>query len=275
MTEHVPKIYAAMAAIMNEVEAIGKDEQNKQQNFKFRSAAQAYDAMHPLLAKYEIITVPRVSKLVGRKERPSSSGGVLSFTILEMEFDFICCKDGSKITVGPMYGEGMDSGDKGCNKAMTVAHKYAIFQLFVIPYKGMDDPDSDSPQLGGAPDPFGGWGAEQPIATDPLGDWGQPAPPAPAPHSVSTNPNTFVIAGEGAAEQHLAINSEEDAVGVASFIIELAKNAHADSLDSLKGFWNKNKKLFDYLDQHFPAQLGRIKFAFTTLRQQLNSGDQK
>ena len=41
--------------------------------------------------------------------------------------------------------EGMDSGDKATNKAMSIAFKYACFQVFCIPTEEMQDPDADTP----------------------------------------------------------------------------------------------------------------------------------
>jgi hypothetical protein len=52
--------------------------------------------------------------------------------------------DGSSIEVVTV-GEAMDSGDKSCNKAMSTAQKYAIFQVFAIPTEELKDSDDDSP----------------------------------------------------------------------------------------------------------------------------------
>jgi hypothetical protein len=38
----------------------------------------------------------------------------------------------------------MDSGDKAANKAMSVAHKYALLQALCIPTEEMADPDRES-----------------------------------------------------------------------------------------------------------------------------------
>ena len=38
----------------------------------------------------------------------------------------------------------MDSGDKATNKAMSIAFKYACFQVFCIPTEEMRDPDADT-----------------------------------------------------------------------------------------------------------------------------------
>ena len=39
----------------------------------------------------------------------------------------------------------MDSGDKATNKAMAIAMKYALFQVFCIPTDEMKDPDGETP----------------------------------------------------------------------------------------------------------------------------------
>ena len=46
-----------------------------------------------------------------------------------------------------VVGEGMDSGDKASNKAMSVALKYACFQLFMIPTEEMVDPDAETHEV--------------------------------------------------------------------------------------------------------------------------------
>lgn len=43
------------------------------------------------------------------------------------------------------YGQGLDSDDKGIQKAATSGLKYALMKLFLIPSGDDDDPDSDAP----------------------------------------------------------------------------------------------------------------------------------
>ena len=50
--------------------------------------------------------------------------------------------DGSNVS-GTLIGEGMDSGDKASNKAMSIAMKYFCFQTFMIPTEEMKDPDAE------------------------------------------------------------------------------------------------------------------------------------
>lgn len=140
-------VYKAMAAVMADLSkvGIGKDQQNKQQGFKYRGVDDVMNTLAPSLSKHGLLIVPRVlDRLV--TERESRSGGTLFHTVLRVEFDFIAAEDGSKHVVGPVIGEAMDSGDKAANKAMSIAYKYACFQAFCIPTEGMD-PDAETHEV--------------------------------------------------------------------------------------------------------------------------------
>lgn len=137
------KVYAAIAAVMLRLSktGIGKDQKNQAQGFKFRGIDDVYNALAPLLAECGLVVLPRVID-IERTDRASKSGGVLFHVVLKVEFDFVCAEDGSKHTVGPIFGEAMDSGDKAISKAMSIAYKYAAFQAFCIPTEGDNDPDA-------------------------------------------------------------------------------------------------------------------------------------
>lgn len=134
------QIFKAMAAVMADMEAIGKDQKNQQQGFKYRGIDQVYNALHPLLAKHKIFTTPEVLEKQ-RDERVNKNGTVLAFVSLRIKYTF-WCEDGSSVSC-IVEGEGMDSGDKASNKAMAIGHKYALLQTFCIPTEDMDDPDAE------------------------------------------------------------------------------------------------------------------------------------
>jgi hypothetical protein len=46
-----------------------------------------------------------------------------------------------------VIGEGMDTGDKASNKAMSVAHKYALLQALMIPTSDAKDPENDEHEV--------------------------------------------------------------------------------------------------------------------------------
>jgi hypothetical protein len=55
-------------------------------------------------------------------------------------------EDGTKVSA-VVVGEAFDSGDKATNKAMSIAFKYACYQVFCIPTEDMKDPDSESHEI--------------------------------------------------------------------------------------------------------------------------------
>lgn len=137
-------VYKAIAKTMLDlVEAggIGKNQENQQQRFKFRGVDDVYNALAPILSKNGLAMIPRVTERV-ITERQSKSGGALFHTVLRVEYDFVASEDGS-IHTAIVYGEAMDSGDKGASKALSIAFKYAAFQTFCIPVEG-DDSDPDA-----------------------------------------------------------------------------------------------------------------------------------
>jgi hypothetical protein len=134
------QIFEAMAGIMTDVEAIKKDQQNKSQGFKFRGIDDVYNAVHPLLAKHKVFTIPTLLD-ERTEERQTRSGSNLIYRFLKMKYTFYTT-DGSFIEA-IVPGEGMDSGDKAANKGMAVAHKYALLQSLCIPTEDMIDPDSE------------------------------------------------------------------------------------------------------------------------------------
>lgn len=136
-------IYQSITAIMEEVPAIGKDKINKQQGFKFRGIDDVMNTLQPLLSKHKVFIVPEILEQT-REERQTKTGGNLIYSICKIKYKFYA-EDGSSIEAITI-GEGMDSGDKATNKAMAIAMKYALFQVFCIPTEEMKDPDGETPE---------------------------------------------------------------------------------------------------------------------------------
>ena len=135
-------IYQSITKILEEVPAIGKGKTNSQQNFKYRGIDDVMNVFQPILAKHKVFIVPQVLEQK-REERTTSRGGNLIYSICKIKYTFYA-EDGSNVEA-IVIGEGMDSGDKATNKAMAIAMKYAMFQVFCIPTEEMKDPDSEIP----------------------------------------------------------------------------------------------------------------------------------
>lgn len=141
-------IFGLIQKAMQKVGAIGKDSVNKQQGFKYRGIDAVYNALNPVMAELGLFICPEVidHKREERRTIKEYNGqqkeSVLLYSILTIRYT-IFAPDGSFISC-TVIGEGMDSGDKASNKAMSVAMKYAMFQLLMIPTEEMVDPDSET-----------------------------------------------------------------------------------------------------------------------------------
>ena len=136
-------IYESITKIMEEIPAIGKDQTNKTQGFKYRGIDDVMNTLQPLLSKNKVFIVPQILEQT-REERTTNKGGNLIYSICKIKYIFYA-EDGSYIEAVTV-GEGMDSGDKATNKAMAIAMKYALFQVFCIPTEEMKDPDGETPE---------------------------------------------------------------------------------------------------------------------------------
>lgn len=133
-------IYESIAAVMSEIGAVGKKSKNQQQGFMFRGIDAVMNAINPALVKNKVFIVPEILEQT-REERTSSKGGTLIYSVCKIKYTFFA-EDGSSVSA-VVIGEGMDSGDKATNKAMSIAFKYACFQVFCIPTEEMADPDAE------------------------------------------------------------------------------------------------------------------------------------
>lgn len=143
-------IFKKMSEVMKDIGSIGKDQKNVAQGFKFRGIDQFVNGLYPALTKHGVFMAPRcVSEAHELKEVTRSNGkaGVDKHVTILMEYDFFA-EDGSKVTVGPIPAEGLDSGDKATNKALSAALKYALIQTFSVPTEDMEEGDKVSPEIG-------------------------------------------------------------------------------------------------------------------------------
>lgn len=134
------EIYQAIIGVMADIGAIGKDKKNAQQGFKYRGVDDVMNALQPVMVQHGLFVVPEIIDQK-REERQTNRGVNLIYSVCTVRYTFYA-KDGSSVQC-VVVGEGMDSGDKATNKAMSIAFKYACFQVFCIPTEEMKDPDAE------------------------------------------------------------------------------------------------------------------------------------
>lgn len=137
-------IYEKLVAVTKTIaaEGIGKTRKNTQQGYNFRGVDEVMNAFSPILAAHGLFIRPRFTER-DCVERQTKTGGAIFYITVKGEFDFVD-EAGGSVTVGPFYGEAMDSADKATNKAMAVAFKYAMFQTFCVPLEGVTGGDADA-----------------------------------------------------------------------------------------------------------------------------------
>lgn len=135
--EKIPKILAR-------VEAIGKDRKNLQQGYNFRGIDDMYNDLHKHFAEEGVFITSKILSS-SREERPTKSGGVMIYSIIDFEFTFYAT-DGSFVTT-QQRGEASDSGDKSSNKSASTALKYALMQTLLIPTIEDKDTENASPEF--------------------------------------------------------------------------------------------------------------------------------
>ncbi len=143
------KIYEAIAAVMADVGAVGKNASNDFDHYKYRGIDAVMNAMHPAMTRHNVFVTPEVLEQ-SRENRTSKKGDPMIYSISKVRYTFYTT-DGSFVTA-TVVGEGMDRGDKSMNKAMSAAFKYALFQVFCIPTEEMVDSEKDSPEPVSEPD---------------------------------------------------------------------------------------------------------------------------
>lgn len=134
-------IYAAIIGVMDDVGAVAKARKNIKQGFMYRGVDDVMNAIQPAMVKHGVFVVPEVLSQE-RQDRKTLNGGNMTLTLLRVRYSFYA-KDGSSVSA-EVVGEAMDNADKSSNKAMSVAYKYACFQVFSIPTEEQDDPDAGS-----------------------------------------------------------------------------------------------------------------------------------
>ena len=133
-----PTVVEALAAVMGEVQAVGKSGFNEQQRYNFRGIDAVVNAVGPVLRKHGVVCVPtavdsRYRDVLTSTGKPSRECTVnVTYRFYGPAGDFI---------EAAVPGESMDFGDKGAPKAMSVAYRILLLQALCIP---TDDPEPDA-----------------------------------------------------------------------------------------------------------------------------------
>lgn len=144
-TQHIqnqaaPSVHELMSRVMRDVRDVGKNGENKSQNYKFRGVDDAIGALAQPLRDHGVFMTPEVLDF------KTELRGRMNAVMMRVAFHFYG-PAGDHVTAITM-GEASDVADKASNKAMSAALKYALIHTFMIPVdsKSLDDGDRDHPE---------------------------------------------------------------------------------------------------------------------------------
>ena len=132
-------IASKLVYIMNDCGYIQKDADNKEQRYKYVSAAAVLEKVNAALVAARVVSIPEYT-IVSEKEKSTSRGGIWQLVTVQCKLLLIDADSGESVTIASL-GTGTDPGDKAVAKAQTMALKYAW--LTTLNIETGDDPEAD------------------------------------------------------------------------------------------------------------------------------------
>ena len=137
--EPASKIAAKLLQVMQACDYIQKSSENKEQKYRYVSAAAVMDKINPALVAARLVSIPEFT-ITSEKDKPTKSGAVWQLITVQLRLTIIDVDSGESLTIVSL-GTGTDSGDKATSKAQTAALKYAW--LTTLQIETGDEPEAD------------------------------------------------------------------------------------------------------------------------------------
>lgn len=129
-----------LTQISSDAGFLAKTGKNASQGFNFRGIDAVVNALAPWMRAQGVIVLPTVLNYQYDQIAVGANKSLVGHVRLEVRYTFT---DGKDTISAVVPGEAMDSGDKATAKAMSVAFRTALLQVFFLP-TDEKDPDEDS-----------------------------------------------------------------------------------------------------------------------------------
>jgi len=137
-------IFKKIIDILVDAQAVGKDQVNKDQGFKFRGIDQVVNAINPLLKKHRVAVLPTRIQQINVERFENANKKIVTDAVTVVEFTWIA-EDGSTFKT-EVTGQGRDFADKAVAKSNSVAFRTLLLQSLALPTDDAD-PDSESIEI--------------------------------------------------------------------------------------------------------------------------------
>ena len=138
-------IHQLMAAVMADMVPVGKDQENRQQGFKFRGIEQVIAAVRAAMIKHGVYFVPSV---LARETETRATGGGKPMNVVHLWMKYTFYGPSGDSVEAQAWGEGADLADKATSKAMSMALKYALVETFCVVGEHLEDSDAAGEEAG-------------------------------------------------------------------------------------------------------------------------------
>jgi hypothetical protein len=135
-----PTLVDKLVAISTAAGHVAKTGKNASQGFNFRGIDAVVNALSNGMRNSRVIVYPTVLNYQYEQIAVGQNKALVGHVRLEVRYTFT---DGIDSISAVVSGEAMDSGDKATAKAMSVAFRTALLQVFFLP-TDEKDPDEDS-----------------------------------------------------------------------------------------------------------------------------------
>lgn len=218
-------LHVKISGILGMVGGIPKTGYNKFQNYNYVQEADVLDAIRPKLAEQAIAVYVGITDVHTDVGVSTTQGGTPQHLVtVQGEITFVDASSQESVSFG-IAGQGMDAGDKGLPKAITMAVKYGLMKTFML---GTGDDAENETEAG------------QPIAPPTPAPVSRPAPPAAAP---STPPEPEHINDPAAKELPWETPEEAQAAKTAGVAPRESASSQAARVQSGREISDKQQKL--------------------------------
>ena len=135
-----PTLVEKLTQISNDAGFVAKTGKNASQGFNFRGIDAVVNALAVGMRSSRVVVYPTVLDYQYEQIAVGQNKALVGHVRLEVRYTFT---DGIDSISAVVAGEAMDSGDKATAKAMSVAFRTALLQVFFLP-TDEKDPDEDS-----------------------------------------------------------------------------------------------------------------------------------
>lgn len=140
MSKRIPQPF--MKRLLEAVHNVpGLDKLGEADEYDYVKACQVFEAFRSEMRKAQILILPNEISITTERIQ-SASGTMLNEVTLKKEFIVTDCRSESSKTFAA-FGQAQCAGDKALNKAKTLAFKYFLRDLGMVPWLDVDDSEHD------------------------------------------------------------------------------------------------------------------------------------